>query len=304
MPITKTLICVVGPTAIGKTALGITLAKAFDTEIISADSRQFYKEMWIGTAVPSENELAAVKHHFIHSLSIFDNYSVGDFERDAIALLNELFEDKDIVLMVGGSGLYVDAVVKGMDDLPKVSADIRETLKAELEEKGIEALQEELKIVDPDAYASMDLQNKQRLIRALEIYRGTGLPYSTFLQKKKIKRNFRTVYIGLTAERAIVYNRINLRVDKMIEAGLVDEAKHLYEHRKLNALQTVGYKELFEWMDGTITFEAAIEEIKKNTRRFAKRQGTWYRKNKQIHWFDHLTPASEILAFLKQEKGL
>lgn len=304
MSYTKTLICVVGPTAIGKTAMGIALAKAFDTEIISADSRQFYKEMRIGTAVPSEDELASVKHHFIHSLSIFDSYSVGDFERDAITLLNDLFETKDVVLLVGGSGLYVDAVVNGMDDLPKVAPEFREELKAELESNGIQALQAELKAIDPVAYEAIDLQNKQRLIRALEIYRGTGRPYSDYLQKKNVERNFRTVYIGLTTEREMVYDRINLRVDKMIDEGLVEEARQLFEYRDLNALQTVGYKELFEWMDGNLSFEAAVEEIKKNTRRFAKRQGTWYRKNNQIHWFDYGTPSSDILAFLKQEKGL
>ena len=278
--------------------------KAFDTEIISADSRQFYREMRIGTAVPSEEELKVVKHHFIHSLSIFDTYSVGDFERDAIQLLTGLFEEKDVVLLVGGSGLYVDAVVKGMDDFPKVATEIRETLKSQLDSEGIETLQQELKKVDPEAYRTIDIHNKQRLVRALEIYRETGKPYSGYLQKKNVNRNFNTVYIGLTAERTLIYDRINMRVDRMIEEGLVDEARQLFEHRELNALQTVGYKELFEWMEGSTTLELAIEEIKKNTRRFAKRQGTWYRKNEDIHWFDHLTPAEEILSFLKQKKGL
>ncbi len=300
----KTLICVVGPTAIGKTAMGIQLAKAFDTEIISADSRQFYREMSIGTAVPTEEELAEVRHHFIHSRSIFEDYSVGDFERDAIELLSDLYTEKDVVVLVGGSGLYVDAVVNGLDDFPKVEAKIREELKQQLEKNGIEALQRELKAIDPETYANIDLQNKQRLIRAIEIYRGTGAPYSSFLRNKQNKRGFRSVYIGLTADREIVYDRINRRVDQMLEQGLLDEAKKLFEHRSLNALQTVGYKELFDWMAGDATFDEAVEEIKKNSRRFAKRQGTWYRKNEQVHWFDYQTNAMEIVEFLKQKKGL
>jgi len=300
----KTLICVVGPTAIGKTALAIELAKAFDTEILSADSRQFYKEMSIGTAVPSEAELSAAKHHFIQSRSIFEDYSVGEFERDALQKLTEIFKTKKAVILVGGSGLYVDAVVNGLDNFPEVSPEIRTQLKQELETEGIEALQQELQHVDPVSFNRIDLQNKQRLIRALEIYRASGKPYSSYLANNSAERKFDTVFIGLTAERSLVYDRINQRVDKMVEAGLIDEAKLLYPHRKVNALQTVGYKELFEWIDGKLTKDEAIAEIKKNTRRFAKRQGTWFRKNTEIHWFDHDTDPKKIVSLLKEKKGL
>ena len=304
MPAPKTLICIVGPTAIGKTALAIELAKAFDTEIISADSRQFYKEMSIGTAVPSGEELSAVKHHFIQNKSIMDNYSVGDFERDVLELLPELFQKKDVVVLVGGSGMYVDAVVKGLDDFPVVAPEIRKQLKDELERCGIEYLQEQLREKDPVSFARIDLQNKQRLIRSLEIYRGTGKPYSSFLKQNVGQREFETIYIGLSAERDTVYARINERVDQMIASGLIEEAKSLYSHRTLNALQTLGYKELFEWIDGNLTKEEAIAEIKKNTRRFAKRQGTWFRKNEAIHWYDYRTEPEEIITFLKEKKGL
>ncbi|KAA3622035.1 MAG: tRNA (adenosine(37)-N6)-dimethylallyltransferase MiaA [Flavobacterium sp.] len=304
MPSRKTLICVVGPTAIGKTALAIELAKVFDTEILSADSRQFYKEMSIGTAVPSEAELSAAKHHFIQSRSIFDDYSVGDFERDALQKLSNIFKTKDVLILVGGSGLYVDAVVNGLDHFPEVSPEVREELKQELKTKGLEALQQELQKVDPVSFKRIDLQNKQRIIRALEIYRASGKPYSSFLNKKGTRRKFNVVFIGLKADRSLVYNRINRRVDKMIEAGLIEEAKLLYPHRKVNALQTVGYKELFDWLDGKLTKDEAIAEIKKNTRRFAKRQGTWFRKNTEIHWFDFDTNPKEIASFLKEKKGL
>ena len=206
--------------------------------------------------------------------------------------------------MAGGSGLYVDAVVKGLDDFPSVAPEIRKVLKDELEERGIEYLQNELKAVDPESYARIDLQNYQRLIRALEIYRGTGKPYSSFLDQISAQREFKTVYVGLTADRAMVYERINKRVDNMIASGLIEEAKNLFQHRHLNALQTVGYKELFEWFDGNCTKDEAIAEIKKNTRRFAKRQGTWYRKNEAIHWFDHSTHPDDIITFLKEKKGL
>ncbi len=300
MPASKTLICVIGPTAIGKTALAIELAKAFNTEIISADSRQFFKEMSIGTAVPTDKELDAVPHHFIQTKSIFDDYSVGDFEREALTLLSNLFQSKDVVVMAGGSGLYVDAVVKGLDDLPKVKPEIRKQLKDELELHGIEYLQNELKSADPESYNRIDLQNTQRLIRALEIFRGTGKPYSSFLKQKSAEREFKTVYIGLEADREIVYQRINDRVDAMIDSGLIDEARSLYNERHLNALQTVGYKELFEWFNGDCTQIEAIEEIKKNTRRFAKRQGTWFRKNEAIVWFDYTTTPEKIISFLKE----
>lgn len=298
------LICVVGPTAIGKTSLAIKLAKAFASEIISADSRQLFKEMHIGTAVPSEKELEAVPHHFIQNKSIFEDYSVGDFERDAVAFLISYFNNKNVAVMVGGSGLYVDAVVKGLDNFPEVPLEIREQLNTELYEKGIEPLQNELKKVDSTYFEKVDIHNPHRLVRALEIYRATGKPYSSFLNKEMVHRNFETLFIGLTAERETIYSRINLRVDKMIDAGLLDEAKSLFPHKEKNALQTVGYRELFDYFDGKITKEEAIIEIKKNTRRFAKRQNTWFKKNEAIHWFDYETDASEIINFIKEKNAL
>ncbi len=285
---TKTLISVVGPTAIGKTRMGISLAKHFNTEIISADSRQFYKELEIGTAVPSEEELLTIKHHCIQHKSIFDPYSVGDFEKEALSILDRLFEKHDTVILVGGSGLYVDAITKGLDDFPAVSPDYREALNKTLSEKGIAELQHQLKRYDEAYYNKVDLENPHRLIRALEICKATGKPYSSFLRKKNVKRPFDTLTIGISADREIIYDRINQRVDLMIANGLLDEAREVYPHRKLNALQTVGYKELFNYFDGTWTLEFAISEIKKNTRRFAKRQLTWYRKNEDIIWFDYL----------------
>lgn len=297
------LICVVGPTAIGKTALAIKLAQEFSTEIISADSRQFYKEMTIGTAVPSTEELNTIKHHFIQNKSIFDDYSVGDFERDCIAFLNDFFKRKQIAIMVSGSGLYVDAVVRGLDNFPEIPSEIREKLNEEIKEHGIKKLQNELKEVDPSYFEKVDIQNPHRLIRALEVFRATGTPFSTFLKKESLQRNFETIFIGLTAERETIYNRINLRVDKMIEDGLIEEAKSLYIHKERNALQTVGYRELFEYLEGKLSKEEAISEIKKNTRRFAKRQNTWFKKNQASHWFDFETETSEITDFIKEKNA-
>ncbi|KJJ39532.1 tRNA (adenosine(37)-N6)-dimethylallyltransferase MiaA [Aequorivita vladivostokensis] len=298
------LICVVGATAIGKTSLAVKLAQAFSTEIISADSRQFFKEMTIGTAVPSKQELSAAPHHFIQNKSIFEAYSVGDFERDAIALLENLFKKNQIVIMVGGSGLYVDAVVKGLDNFPKVPSEIREQLNLELNEKGLEALQNELRNADPVYFEKVDIQNPHRVIRALEIYRATGKPYSSFLKKENIQRDFNTLFIGLTVNREIIYERINHRVDTMIKEGLIDEAKSLFQYKEENALQTVGYRELFEYFEGKISLEEAILEIKKNTRRFAKRQNTWFKKNEAIHWFDYDTEVSEIINFINEKNAL
>jgi len=294
------LIVVIGPTAIGKTALSIALAKHFHTEIISCDSRQFYREMQIGTAVPSEDELSAVKHHFIQSRSIFDNYTVGSFERDALHLLDGLFKEHPFVVMAGGSGLYVDAVTKGLDDFPEVDPKLRAELKNELEVKGKESLQLTLKQLDEASYKSIDINNKQRLIRALEICKGTGKPYSQFLGLHSKKRNFEVIKIGITANREVVYDRINKRVDMMMEDGLLEEAKHLYAHRDLNALQTVGYRELFDHFEGLISLEEAVAEIKKNTRRFAKRQGTWFRRDKEIKWFGIETDKQEILRYIEE----
>jgi hypothetical protein len=282
----KTLLTIIGPTAIGKTSLAINLALYFGTEIISCDSRQFFKEMSIGTAVPSAEELAQAKHHFIQHKSIFEPYSVGDFERNAITLLTELFQRNDVVIMVGGSGLYADAVLYGLDDFPEVSTEIRNELNTYYQVQGIAYLQTKLKDLDPIQYERMDIQNPQRMLRALEVCIASGKPYSSFLNKKKILRDFTNLTIGLTAEREVVYERINRRVELMLEDGLLIEAQRLFPYKELNALQTVGYRELFDFLEGKTSLDFAVEEIKKNTRHFAKRQYTWFHKNKDIHWFE------------------
>jgi len=298
------LICVVGPTAIGKTSLAIALAEAFETEIISADSRQFYKEMTIGTAVPSSEELAVAKHHFIQNKSIFDAFNVGDFEKEALQCLAAIFQKNQVAILVGGSGLYVDSVVRGLDIFPDVAPDIRTALNIALVENGIESLQKELKSIDPTYYDKADIQNPHRVIRALEIYRASGQPFSSFLNQGAAKRNFKTIYIGLDADRETIYDRINQRVDQMFSEGLLAEAKLLYPHKELNALQTVGYRELFAHFDGTLSLNEAVSEIKKNTRRFAKRQGTWFRKNEQIEWFNFETDPAEIVSHIKTKNAL
>ncbi len=300
----KTLLSIVGPTAIGKTALAISLALHFDTEIISADSRQFYKEMSIGTAVPAQEELKAVKHHFIQHKSIFDPYSVGDFERDALELLEKIFSEKDIVVMVGGSGLYNDAVTIGLDKFPKIDPDIRKQLNKVFEENGIKKLQEQLKGEDSAYYQRVDKDNPHRLIRALEVCIGTGKPYSSFLVKAKKSRPFRTITIGLKADRQLVYDRINKRVEHMIAQGLVSEVEKLKKHQNLNALQTVGYKELFNYLEGNWTLDFAVSEIKKNTRRFAKRQMTWFRKNEDTIWVAHDMGTEALVAAVENELSI
>jgi tRNA dimethylallyltransferase len=297
----KYLITVIGPTAIGKTALAIEIARHFKCDIISADSRQFFKEMTVGTAVPSKDELEAAKHHFIQNISIFDEYTVGDFERDAIAKLDELFTTNNFVVMVGGSGLYIDAVLKGFDDFPDVDPSVRETLIAEYEKQGIEYLQSELQHLDPVHYENVAKENPQRLMRALEVCIASGKPYSSFLNIKKNSRTFTPVVIGLEAERETMYNRINQRVDIMVQQGLLEEARGLYPHKKLNALQTVGYRELFSYFDGEFTLDFALEEIKKNTRRFAKRQMTWFKRNEGARWFDFTTPPAEIINYIENK---
>ena len=295
----KYLITIVGPTAIGKTSLSITLAQHFKCDIISCDSRQFFKEMRIGTAVPTTEELAAAKHHFIQDKSIFENYTVGDFEKDAIAQLDELFLANDYVVMVGGSGLYVDAVLKGFDDFPEIDLCVRKEVTNTYEKSGIEYLQSELEKRDPNYFKVVAKENPQRMMRALEVCIGSGKPYSSFLNQKKNTRNFTPILIGLEAERSVIYNRINHRVDLMLDEGLLAEAKELFPHKNLNALQTVGYRELFQYFDGGITLPFAIEEIKKNTRRFAKRQLTWFKRNENTTWFDYLTDSQKIIEFIK-----
>ena len=294
----KYLITILGPTAIGKTALSINLAKHLNCDIISCDSRQFFKEMQIGTAVPSTEELAAAKHHFIQNKSIFENYTVGDFEKEAIAKLDELFLTNDYVIMVGGSGLYVDAVLKGFDDFPEVSTSVRSAVTSNYEKSGIEYLQTELEKRDPNYFSVVAKENPQRMMRALEVCIGSEKPYSSFLNQKKNTRNFTPILIGLEAERSTIYDRINQRVDIMIIKGLLAEAKKLFPNKDLNALQTVGYRELFRYFEGEISLEFAIEEIKKNTRRFAKRQLTWFKRNEGTKWFDNLTNQNEIINYI------
>ncbi len=295
------LINIVGPTAIGKTALAIKLAHHFGTEIISSDSRQFFKEMSIGTAVPSEEELSEAVHHFIQHKNIFESYSVGDFERDTIKFLENFYKKNSIIIMVGGSGLYSNAVLYGLDEFPDISQQIREDLNSEYKDKGIEFLQKKLQQLDPQHYENVDIYNPQRIIRALEVCIGTGKAYSSFLNKKKKDRFFSFIQIGLIAEREAMYNRINLRVEKMLENGLFKEVQSLYKYKTLNALQTVGYREFFDFLDSKINFNQAIELTKMNTRRFAKRQLTWYNKQTDIQWFDYKTNLSEIVNYINSK---
>jgi len=282
----KTLIIIAGPTAAGKTALAIQIAKHFKTEIISADSRQFYREMNIGTAKPSKEELAAVRHYFIDSHSIHEYFSVGDFEKEVINLLEKLFKTHDQVVLVGGSGLFINAICNGFDDLPVASDETRSRLNQLLSEKGIGHLQEQLKKADPVYYAEVDINNPQRLIRALEVFESTGNPFSSYRTKSAKQRNFNIIQLGISPDRAKLYEQINLRVDQMLESGLFKEVEGLSNYRHLNALNTVGYSEIFEYFDKKLSKEEAISKIKQNTRRFAKRQLTWFKKSKDIKWFD------------------
>jgi len=295
------LITIIGPTAIGKTALSIALAQHFGCEILSCDSRQFFKEMKIGTAVPNDEELAAATHHFIQNKTIFESYSVGDFEQEALAKLDELFQKNNVQIMVGGSGLYVDAVLKGFDEFPEIDASIRTEINAKYDILGIEYLQDQLQKLDSEYFTKLStenpqtLQNPQRMKRFVEVCLGTGKPYSSFIGKRKNIRNFTPILIGLEADRDKMYERINQRVDLMLNEGLLEEAKNLYPNKQLNALQTVGYRELFDYLDGKTTLDFAIEQIKMNTRRFAKRQITWFKRTENVLWFDYLTDKKEII---------
>jgi tRNA dimethylallyltransferase len=297
---TNYLLTIIGPTAIGKTALSLALANHFGSEIVSCDSRQFYKEMQIGTAVPSQTELSIAPHHFIQTKSIFEPYSVGDFEREALQKIEELFTQQNVQIMVGGSGLYVDAILKGFDDFPIIEPSVREEIKREYETKGLIYLQETLEKTDFNYFQTLrkenpqTLQNPQRMMRFVEVSIGSGKPYSSFLNQKKNTRNFTPIIIGLEAEREIMHDRINRRVDLMMQEGLLGEVKKLYPNRHLNALQTVGYRELFDYFDEKSSLDFAIEEIKKNTRRFAKRQLTWFKRTDDVKWFDYEEAISTI----------
>jgi tRNA dimethylallyltransferase len=290
----------VGPTAIGKTSIAIQLAEHFKTEIVSADSRQFYKELAIGTAKPSALELKTVKHHFIDSLSIHEDYNSGQFETDAIACLQKIFMNHDLALLVGGSGLFVNAVCHGMDQLPESDPDLRAELDTLLNEKGIKALQKKLSDLDPEYFRTVDQLNPHRLIRAIEVCMLTGIKYSELRKRQGKERDFSIVKIGLDEDREKVYERINRRVDVMMQNGLAEEAKKYFSQRHLNSLQTVGYRELFDFLEGKISFHKAVELIKRNTRRYAKRQLTWFRKDKEITWFQP-DQISEIIRLLEQK---
>ncbi len=291
----NTLIIVQGPTAIGKTALAIKLAGHYATDIVSADSRQFFKEMQIGTAVPNDWELQAAQHHLIQHISIHTPYSVGDFEREALQILQCIFKRRNLAILAGGSGLYVDALCNGLDKFPEIPKEVREGLISEFKNGGIAVLQSKLKNLDPSYYKKVDLYNAHRLIRALEVCIVSGKPYSSFLNKPPIKRDFQIIRIGLMADREVLYKRINKRVEVMMEQGLLEEAKNLLPYKHVNALQTVGYRELFDYLEKTISLETAVSEIKKNTRRYAKRQLTWLRKNPDITWFDWQYELKEII---------
>jgi len=295
----NTLIVILGPTGIGKTDLGVFLAQKLGTEIMSADSRQFYKELKIGTAVPSDDELAAAKHHFIGQLSIHDYYNASTFEFAAIDLLKELFEKKNNVLMVGGSGMYVDAVCKGIDDLPEIDQEIRTELEAKFQKEGIESLRVELKKLDPEYYDTVDLRNPKRILKGLEICMMTGKTYTSFRKLIKKERDFNILKIGLTMDREKLYKRIDKRVDLMVEQGLVEEAREFYPFKHLNSLNTVGYKELFAYLDGEYDLVKAVELIKRNSRRYAKRQLSWFKRDEEVNWFDRGNK-EQILDFVNE----
>ena len=282
----KTLISIVGPTAIGKTALAIELANHFQTEIISADSRQFYKEMEIGTAKPSQTELAAAKHHFINSHSVNQLFSTGDFEVEGLKVLDEIFKIQDSAIMVGGSGLYVNALINGLDEMPEIDLTVRDQLNNLFKTEGISPIQEQLAKHDTEYYAKVDQQNPQRMIRGLEVFLSTGQKLSSMLSATRKERPFNIIKIGLNTERATLYDRINKRVDQMITNGLIDEVKSLTEFRSYNALNTVGYSEIFDYLDQKLSLQEAVSNIKQNTRRFAKRQLTWFRRDEEIKWFE------------------
>ncbi len=294
------LIIITGPTAVGKTSVALEVAKYFGTEIISADSRQIYREMRIGTAVPAPEELAAVKHHFIRNKSVFDYYNAFMYETEVLALLEELFPRLNPVVMAGGSGLYIDAVCHGIDDIPTVDQKVRKQMKEFYNREGLEGLQQMLKKRDPGYYQRVDLHNPKRLLKALEISVQTGRPYSSFLTRTRKERPFRILKAGLDLPRQELYDRINRRVLQMIEAGLVEEAQSLLPHRHLNALNTVGYKEIFDHLEGKLSLDEAIERIQANTRKYARKQLTWFRKDPDIRWFAP-NKTEDIIQWIKSE---
>ena len=296
----KTLIVITGPTAVGKTALCLDLAQHFGIPIINADSRQIYKELKIGTASPTDEQLAKVKHYFVGTLSLNDYYSASLFEQQTMEILEREFAKSDYALMAGGSMMYIDAVCDGIDDIPTVDDVTRETLKSRLANEGLEPLVEELRLLDPEYYEIVDKQNPRRVVHGLEICLMTGKTYTSFRKREKKQRPFRIIKIGLNRDREELYNRINLRVDQMMDEGLLDEARNLYPMRHMNALNTVGYKEMFAYLDGKWTLEEAVERIKGNTRRYARKQLTWYKKDEQIRWF-HPNEKDNIISYISQD---
>ncbi len=294
----KHLITIIGPTAIGKTNLAIKIANYFKTEIVSADSRQFYKEMNIGTAKPSNSELNSIKHHLINNKSINDDYNISDYEKDALNSINSIFNKNDIAILVGGSGLYINTILYGLDEIPEISNDTRNSLYLDLELKGIKKLQDQLKLLDPVSHDAIDINNPRRLIRALEVSISTGKSYSSFLKKKKKKRDFNIIVLGINQDRSELYNKINIRVDNMVEYGLIREAKELYSLKSLKALNTIGYSEVFNYIENKYSLEECISEIKKNTRRYAKRQLTWFKSIDKVEWITPEYDFEKIIAHI------
>lgn len=296
----KNLLVIIGPTGVGKTELSLRIAENFGTEIVSADSRQLYANLKIGTAAPTPEELQRVPHHFIGTLQLTDYYSAAQYEEDALKLLDHLFQTKDVVILTGGSMMYVDAVCKGIDDIPTVDEETRKTLLERYEKEGLEQLCAELKLLDPDYYKIVDLKNHKRVIHALEICYMTGKTYTSFRTQEKKTRPFRMIKIGLTRDREELYARINQRVDIMMEQGLLDEVKQVYRYRQLNSLNTVGYKELFNYLDGEWALPFAIDKIKQNSRIYSRKQMTWFKRDEEIRWF-HPNQEEDILTYIKQE---
>ena len=296
----KTLVVLLGPTAVGKTDISLELAEQLHTSIISADSRQLYADLKIGTAAPTPEQLARVQHYFVGTLQLSDYYSAARYTDEVLALLNTLFQQQDVALLTGGSMMYIDAVCQGMDDIPTVDADTRAMIWQRYEEVGLEGIQRELKMLDPEYYAIVDLKNHKRIIHALEICYMTGKTFTSFRQRKTAERPFNIIKIGLNRERSELFSRINLRVDQMMQEGMLEEARKVYPYRHLNSLNTVGYKELFKYLDGEWTLEEAVEKIKRNTRIYAKKQLTWFKKDMSIRWF-HPDQRTDIISYINTQ---
>tara|TARA_Y100000994_G_scaffold199243_1_gene169420 strand:+ start:676 stop:1596 length:921 start_codon:yes stop_codon:yes gene_type:complete len=298
----KFLITIVGPTAIGKTSLAIKLARNYKTEIISADSRQFYRELNIGTAKPSNDELSSIKHHLINNISVNDKYDISQFESDARKIIDKLFKTKDYVILVGGSGLYIDTILYGIDKIPDVEESLRKELNMEFQNNGLKNLLAQLKKIDPNSYKNIDLNNHRRIIRALEVSISSKKPYSSFLTDSVKESNYNEIIIGLNCDRDKLHSLINKRVDKMIQCGLIEEVEKLVKFKNLNALNTIGYKEIFDYLDNKISLEQSREKIKTNSRRYAKRQLTYFNSNKTINWFDSQYEITNIIKLIESKR--